>query len=877
MGSAAESSMRDTIRATLDALLAPDQIVELRALRVRMNRRIIPAVAGFFDGEHRNEMATEAVRLSLISGGVYCTFNPLSRDILSRRANRVDVAVSGDLAGDAHVVSRRWLLVDVDPRRISGISATGAEKAKAAKRMEEICDYLTERHNWAMPVRADSGNGYHALFRIDLPTADDGLVQRTLAALDKQFSDDAVAVDTSVYNPARIVKLYGTWSRKGDDTPDRPHRLSRILTVPDALTITSREQLLIIAGLPGARGSMPTRAPSNGKTNRLDVPRWLTARGRVFRIKPVPDKERRFIFVLSECPFDVSHGMDSCVMQDTDGKMSAHCFHDSCSGRGWQDFKLAIGEPDADHYDPPLSSRRNGKNRQQTPAVSVTSTSSAGDDERVEMDAGQEDLATVTPQAIAALMATNDPPRLFMHGLPVRLERDDQGAPVLRELTRDRLRHELARAIRWIRLKTVGEAKVKVDALPPRALTDDVLATPNLPLPVLARVVEAPIFAADGLLHHEPGYHPATRAYYQPAVGFSPTVPPNVPTDQDVAAARDMVLAPLAQFPFVSESERAHAIAAMLLPFVRDVIDGPTPLHLFEAPTPGTGKTLLVDTVTFPALGRIIAAMTEGRDEDEWRKRIFGKLRSGPSSVLLDNLRRRLDSAALASALTAYPSWEDRILGVSETQRVPVRCLWLATGNNPALSNEMTRRTIRIRLDAKTDRPWLRTGFIDLQAWLREHRSELVAAVLTIVRAWFQAGQPAGKRTIGMYERWAIVMGGILDVAGVPGFLANLDEFYAEADSEGETWRAFIADWWIRFGTAEVTVADLWPVATPLIDLTGAGKTAEHGQRVRLGRMLRDQRDRVYCIDFEDGPTTLRLERGGEHRRAVLWRLCAVV
>src|SRR5437879_8990604 len=89
---------------------------------------------------------------------------------------------------------------------------------------------------------------------------------------------------------------------------------------------------------------------------------------------------------------------------------------------------------------------------------------------------------------------------------------------------------------------------------------------------------------------------------------------------------------------------------------------------------------------------------------------IFAKLRSAPSVLLLDNIQHRLESGALSSAITSYPMWEDRVLGVSDIDRVPIQCTWIATGNNPTFSSEMTRRTIRIRLDAKIDRPWLREG-----------------------------------------------------------------------------------------------------------------------------------------------------------------------
>jgi hypothetical protein len=89
------------------------------------------------------------------------------------------------------------------------------------------------------------------------------------------------------------------------------------------------------------------------------VDRWLSDRGVAFRVKSEPDGKGRTVYVLKECPFDPSHGdPDSCVMQDPHGKLSAQCFHNSCSGRGWQDFKQRIGAPERHHYDPPLTDRR---------------------------------------------------------------------------------------------------------------------------------------------------------------------------------------------------------------------------------------------------------------------------------------------------------------------------------------------------------------------------------------------------------------------------------------------------------------------------------------------------------------------------------------
>jgi hypothetical protein len=267
--------------------------------------------------------------------------------------------------------------------------------------------------------------------------------------------------------------------------------------------------------------------------------------------------------------------------------------------------------------------------------------------------------------------------------------------------------------------------------------------------------------------------------------------------------------------------------------------------------------------------------MTEARDEDEWRKRIFAKLRTGPTAVLIDNLRRRLDSAALSSAITAYPTWEDRILGLSEIMRAPVHCLWLGTGNNPGLSHEMTRRTVRIRLDAKTDRPWLRTGFRhpNLIEWATANRPKLVWSALTMAQAWLAAGKPNGNKALGMFEAWAKVIGGILDVAGIDGFLGNLEEFYERADSEGAAWRAFVAEWWTRFRDADMTVSSLWPLVTEVeLDL---GNGSDRGQRSKFGKMLADSRDRTFQIDADEHSDRLsvRLEQAGTRKRAAIWKL----
>ncbi len=213
--------------------------------------------------------------------------------------------------------------------------------------------------------------------------------------------------------------------------------------------------------------------------------------------------------------------------------------------------------------------------------------------------------------------------------------------------------------------------------------------------------------------------------------------------------------------------------------------------------------------------------------------------------MLLDNIKDIVQGSALAAALTSE-WWSDRILRESRMVRLPVRCLWLATGNNPSAKHEMVRRIVRIRLDTKLERPADRPResfrFPDLKGWVRENRGELVHAALTLVRAWQRAGSPSGTRNLGSYEAWSSVMGGLLEVAGIPGFLSNLDEFRGETDSEEEGNQAFVTAWHDKFGDAVVGVSELLPLATADLNL---GDGTERSQKTRLGRHLGRLRDRV--------------------------------
>ena len=460
------------------------------------------------------------------------------------------------------------------------------------------------------------------------------------------------------------------------------------------------------------------------------------------------------------------------------------------------------------------------------------------------------DLAQMSDNAWRVLERVNHPPRLFRYGSAIaRVENDERELPTIRVLNQDGMRHELARLGRWIRRTSEKNRDRLQDVHPPMDVVRDMLANPTPPLPSLQRIVLAPTFANNGSLQLEPGYSSLTQTVYA-ARGLALPALPVHPTSADVDRAVELIRDVTCDFPFAHACELAHAVALLVLPFVQPLIDGPLPLTIIDKPGPGAGAGLLADVLLSPSLGRVPPKMTEGGDEAEWRKRITSTYLSGTQVIVVDNVHRTLDSAALASALTE-DWWSDRLLGHSRNVELPSRRVWVATGNNVQLSNEIRRRAVRIRLDPGVERPESRTEFRhpQLMQYVADHRGQFVWSVLVMVRAWLAAGKPEGTRLLPRFEAWSRVVGGILDVVGVPGLLGNRDDMENAMDASTMAWAEFVSLWWSYHGSGEVTIQDLWPVVQShdaLLEGLDLGAGNEQSQRTRLGTQIRRHRDRIF-------------------------------
>ncbi len=346
----------EEIKKALDIFTEPGQVVELRPLEVK-DGRFKNTYSGYFD-----DMGKLAIDAQIKSGralGVYITLNPVNPDLLARAYNRIEQAKKGDSTGDSQIVWLRWFPVDTDPDRVSGISATDQELENGLKRRNQIREFLANL--WGKDgVVAISGNGGHLLYRIDLENTTDNveLIQKCLLALDHLFGDKreekntplpgGVKVDTSVFNPARIWKLYNTMACKGDNTPSRPHRMARIESIPETIEIVSREQLEALAEFaPKAEQENPNKERRNGASGKmqpLDLDQWIQEHGIGVRSEKSMSYGR--VLVLEKCQWNADHTDGSAsITQFTNGALSAQCFHNGCQGKGWQDLRAIYDGP----------------------------------------------------------------------------------------------------------------------------------------------------------------------------------------------------------------------------------------------------------------------------------------------------------------------------------------------------------------------------------------------------------------------------------------------------------------------------------------------------------------------------------------------------
>ncbi len=371
----------------------------------------------------------------------------------------------------------------------------------------------------------------------------------------------------------------------------------------------------------------------------------------------------------------------------------------------------------------------------------------------------------IADEALAHLVRSASARVFVRQGELVRIRRKEDGTPYIAAMNDAALKHLLAKHMNYVRIGFKGPQHIA----PPDDIVQDILrGRGQWPFPPLDALIEFPVFRPDGTLLDAPGYDKTTGLAYVPVSGLKIPPVPEHPTEEHLVEAIALLDEAIGEFPFQDPACYANAVALLLTPIIRQAINGHVPLALLDATRPGTGKSLLAELVALIATGRKAAMMGAPYDDDEWRKRIAATLSDGATIIVIDNVRSRLQSAALDLALTSH-TVQERILGQSKNGVYAQRATWMATGNNIQLGGDMPRRCYWIRMDAHMDKPWRRGGF-----------------------------QP-----------WVDTIGGILAYAEITGFLGNAEELYEQADNDALQWAAFLHAWRDAYQEREVLVADL--------------------------------------------------------------------
>ena len=325
---------KENIAKTLEVMMKAEEVAEVRILKTDKG-----TVSGYFDDA---EKLIDSLKRYIGKYDVYITLNPTKDELLARCNNRLQTYAK-QTSSDQDVKRIRHILIDIDPIRPSGISATDEEKRAALELVKVIRRNLLDS-GFSESIIADSGNGYHMLLPVDLPNTNENVtvVKDFLGALDLLYSNDKAQVDMTTYNPSRIVKLYGTKSCKGDDLENRPHRWSKLIRVPTESVLIKNSQLKEFTKRNPIIKPPAKSKGKNGKRKSIDVSEYIEEHGLDLAYN-APYTNAATKYILKTCPWNSDHTNSAAyIIQFAEGGIAAGCHHNGCSEENWKTLRSLL-------------------------------------------------------------------------------------------------------------------------------------------------------------------------------------------------------------------------------------------------------------------------------------------------------------------------------------------------------------------------------------------------------------------------------------------------------------------------------------------------------------------------------------------------------
>jgi hypothetical protein len=434
-------------------------------------------------------------------------------------------------------------------------------------------------------------------------------------------------------------------------------------------------------------------------------------------------------------------------------------------------------------------------------------------------------LPAIIDEVESALVAQD--PLLYQRGdfivrpapavIPIANDRKTRGL----RLIRVRINHMIERLTYWIdfqRFDLRSRKWVSIDC-PPKIAATYLERVGAWQLRSLNGLTVCPTLRPDGSILDDPGWDRVTGILYSPGdIKFPPI--PTEPSLADAMAALGKLKMLIAEFPFVGEPNRANASRSVALSGIltaairRSLVSAP--LHAFDAPVAGSGKSKLADVASMISSGHEAPVITQGANEEELEKRLASMLLAGDMTINIDNCDEPLGSAFLCQCLTQQ-TVKARVLGKSETPTVAANAAFFATGNNLVIVGDLTRRSLKSRLDPQCERPELRSfATPDPVLVLRRLWPEYLVAALTVLRAFHVTGRPSQGMPLGSFETWWSWVRGALVWLDEADPCDTIENIRAE-DPRFNTLSAVLDQWHKVMGTDEATVKRVIDKATDFV------------------------------------------------------------
>ena len=323
------------IRYSFELMKAQNELIEIRVIGKSGKN-----YSGYF--KSIDKLVSEIARFD--NENIYFVLNEISDACYSRDQMEVMIEKPKITTSDNDITKRNWLLIDIDTKRSAGVSSTNEEKQHSKTTANKVFSYLRDL-GFSNPIVCDSGNGVHLLYKIEMPNDEQSkmILHACLQVLDLFFTNEGAEIDKSVFNAARITKMYGTSARKGKSTNERPHRESYIKEVTEQIKTTPTVLLQKLANLLPVKET-PTYSNNYGK-DEFDLDNFISSNG--INVKSRADTSVGTKYILDHCLFNDQHkGKDAAIFKLSNGAIAYKCLHSSCSSNKWQDVRLLF-EPQA--------------------------------------------------------------------------------------------------------------------------------------------------------------------------------------------------------------------------------------------------------------------------------------------------------------------------------------------------------------------------------------------------------------------------------------------------------------------------------------------------------------------------------------------------